>query len=82
MYHYKERKKKKLAEIKREGEHFSLSVIRYDQKTGEKKDPVIFRLEEEDLKKRKASFEDQAADLGEVLKDMKLLEEAEKKNSP
>ena len=78
MYYYKEKKKKKLASLKKEGKHFLLTVVRYDQNTGEKKAPIVFRLEKNNVKERKAEFEKQADDLAEILKDMNILEKESK----
>lgn len=79
MYHYKEKKGKKLAKLKKDGEVFLLTVARFDQSTGEKKEPVTFRLEKDNIKERKADFEKQAEDLGDILKDMELLEKIKNK---
>jgi len=79
MYHYKEKKQKKLAKLKKEGEVFLLTVARFDQNTGDKKEPVTFRLEKDNVKKRKADFEEEAEDLGDILKDMELLEKIKDK---
>lgn len=73
MYHYKARKKKKLAKLKKDGEAFLLTVAQFNPSTGEKKDPQIIRLEKDNIKQRKAQLEEQAADLGEILKDMESL---------
>ncbi len=73
MYHYKAKKKKKLANLTKDGEAFLLTVARFDPSTGEKKDPQTIRLEKDNIKQRKAQVEEEAVDLGEILKDMELL---------
>ena len=74
MYHYKEKKKKKLAKLVRDGRDFLLTVIKFDPETGERKEPVMFLLEKANVEQRKAEFEKQAEDLGVLLKDMEALE--------
>lgn len=73
MYYYIEKKKKKLAVLEKAGEDAILTVARFDQNTGKKKEPVKFRLNKEDLKKRKANYEEEIADIDAILADMKLL---------
>lgn len=73
MYHYKAKKKKKLAKLKKDGTTFLLTVARFDPSTDEKKDPQIIRLEKDNIKQRKAQVEEEVEDLGAILKDMELL---------
>jgi len=73
MYHYKAKKRKKLAKLTKVGGAFQLTVARFDPSTGEKKDPLIIRLEKDNIKQRKAMAEEEAADLGDILKDMESL---------
>lgn len=79
MYDYKEKKKVKLAKLEKVGKNFILTSIRFDQNTGKKKDPAIFRLEKDDIKKKKTEFEGHVADLKTILEDMELLEKEQEK---
>ena len=73
MYHYKAKKKKKLAKLEKDGKAFLLTVARFDPSTGEKKDALEIRLEENNIRQRKATCEEEAADLGDILRDMESL---------
>jgi len=73
MYHYKAKKKKKLAKLEKDGKAFLLTVARFDTNTGEKIDPLEIRLEEDNINQRKAMLEEEATDLGDILKDMESL---------
>jgi len=73
MYHYKAKKKKKLAKLEKAGDEAILTVVRFDRDTGKREEPIKFRLNKETLEKNKAKHEEEAADLGEILKDMESL---------
>lgn len=73
MYHYKAKKRKKLAKLKKVGGAFQLTVARFDPSTGEKKDPLTIRLEKDNIKQRKTQLEEEVADLGDILKEMESL---------
>lgn len=71
MYDYKKLKKSKLVKMKKDGTRFYLSVTRFDQQTGEKREPIVFNLEKGRLEADKTKHEEEAADIAEILKDMK-----------
>ena len=73
MYHYTARKKKKLATLEKAGDEVILTIVRFSQQTGEKTEPIKFRLKKEILEKKKATHEEEIADLDAILADMKLL---------
>lgn len=73
MYNYIKRKKKKLATLEKAGDECILSIVLFDQKTGEKKEPVKFRLNKKKLEEQKAKHKEEIVDIDAILADMKIL---------
>lgn len=73
MYDYKIKKKRNLAKLEKAGDEIVLIVVRFDQNTGEKKEPMKVRLNEKTLKENKTIHEEEIADINAVLADIKKL---------
>lgn len=73
MYDYKAKKKAKLAKLEKAGDEYILTIVRFDQDTGKKKEPVKLRLNKESLEKRKVGHKEEIADIDAILAEMKLL---------